>query len=322
MRGARERVVRLSAFISLTTALVAGVASFLRAQGTDVWVEHVDSGAMPPQAAPIALPSATAAAMAEAAAVAGVDSLVPVGAVGVWPDEVTTKPDNVIEVSMDDLDESDVWNAMMPFYVKEEGSDNMEGDLDETDLEADIELDVETDNEAEATAEDEQSEGGQDAEHVDEQRMKVEPQEQMNTRTRMTSGRKKTRTYKCRVCGKYMGSMSRLQRHMVTHTDEERKAQPFARQCTECGRVLSSRQRLESHMQALHAVGEKKSSYVRRNLGCPVCGKVLSSQQRVRSHMATHYRNPMATATPPATPLGVAPGVLGEDGKPLPKQHA
>lgn len=290
--------------VALTFAVVAGVASFLRAQGTEVWVEGSAAAAEEevqevPQAPALRAPlcrsaastavwvqetsrpaSRTSTASAVAAAAVALKAVPHVAAeVGAEAsrDAGPEVSSAVIEVSMDDLEESDVWNAL----VKDEpdGSEDIEADF-EADIEAEVELEEGDADELSSAADESVSPG--------------------------RLGRR--RTYKCRVCRKHMGSMSILQRHMVTHTDEERKQQPFARQCEQCGRVLSSRQRLESHINAVHMQGDKKqSSYVRQSLGCPVCGKVLSSMQRVRSHMATHYRNPMAMPTPPATPLQPAP---------------
>lgn len=239
------------------------MASFLRAQGTDVWVEPVSDS-------------------------------------------------DVIEVNMDDLEESDVWSALLPAVKGEPADDAEAGDMDarmEADIEADFEADFEADIEADIEAEVEEQEGGDSDSDGSPTLLAagpgMTPQELAEVVQRRVGRR---RSYKCRVCGKHMGAMSALQRHIMTHTDEERMAQPFARQCEQCGRVLSSRQRLESHMLSAHAVGEKKASqYVRRSLGCPVCGKVLSSSQRVRSHMATHMHKPIRLQTPTARPLRPAP---------------
>lgn len=226
-----------------------------------------------------------------------------------WVEGVTggaSVKDSVIGVNMKNVDESGVWNALMPGPFKEEP---VESYPDEADLEADIE---EEGGELPADLKKEEEgkgEGGEEEEVGDASGALVRPRSASasgsGSGARAKPGKpRKPRTFTCRVCGLHVGSGAQMHRHINTHTDEERKASPFARPCPKCDRVLSSGQRLEAHMNSAHGVagGHPKR---RRNLDCPVCGKVLSSPKRLRSHIATHHHS-LAAATPQPAPAAVS----------------
>ena len=79
--------------------------------------------------------------------------------------------------------------------------------------------------------------------------------------------------YECRVCHKAFQYISRLARHMKTHSGER----PF--RCEECGKTFNQAAHLQTH-QAIHSG--------KRPYQCDICHATFSRPDNARRHQLTH----------------------------------
>jgi len=76
----------------------------------------------------------------------------------------------------------------------------------------------------------------------------------------------------CSECGMTLASMSKLKRHLVSHTGEK----PFS--CDVCGSRFARKDKLDNHKNAKH-----NENYVKH--GCFICNKAYGSKWHLSRHM-------------------------------------